>query len=482
MSESDTRLDANVQIRNPRTGEIERNLHSPSTSELLSIIQGLRVGQKKWQALGVEERCHILLQWREALETCSEKIIEALYLDTGRITESRLELQATLAGIERWAKMAPVLLDETQSSNASLPGVSIHPSFKPYPVVGVISPWNFPLLLGCIDAIPALAAGCAVLLKPSEITPHFLEPLYESVKNIPYLCDVFAMIEGAAETGELMVPNVDMICFTGSTEVGELIAQTAAKSFTPISLELGGKDPALVLPGADIARAAAGILWGGTGNAGQSCQSIERVYVHAEIYDEFIESIVGMAKKVGIGYPTLESGALGPIIAIDQVETISSQLRDAYSKGARALTGGTIDQLGGGFYMEPTILVDVNHSMNIMNLETFAPILPVMKVGSEAEAIELANSTIYGLSGCVFAATEEDGIRIARQIDAGAISINDASLTAIMHEGEKQAFKHSGIGGSRMGPASIRRFFRRQSLLVNSSSGNNPWWWKVQSI
>lgn len=472
-------LDADISVRNPRTGEVSRKLAAPNDVELATLISKLRSNQKGWENLGALKRGEILMQWHAELLKEGDAIVQALYEDTGRITESKLELQVTLAGIERWAKLAPKLMDDSDSQNAQLPGVTIHPSYRPYQLVGVISPWNFPLLLGCIDAIPALAAGCAILLKPSEVTPRFLAPLARSIERVPILRDLFGTVEGAAEVGQAMIPQVDFICFTGSTEVGSLIAKAGAEAFTPVSLELGGKDPAIVLPGADIDRAAAGILWGGTGNAGQSCLSIERVYVHEDVYSEFVTKITNLASKIGITFPALESGALGPIIAIDQIETIKVQLEDAYSKGARALTGGEVKQLGGGYFLEATILVDVDHTMKIMNDETFGPILPIMKVSSEAEALDLANSTIYGLSGSVFAATIEDGMRLGRQLDAGAISINDASLTAIMHEGEKQAFKHSGIGGSRMGPASIRRFFRRQSLLVNSSETNDPWWWNI---
>jgi acyl-CoA reductase-like NAD-dependent aldehyde dehydrogenase len=472
-----SRLDSDVKVRNPRTGEVDRDLAAPTSEELTALVAKLRGAQKNWEAIGAVKRGEILMQWHAELVKESDAIIQALYEDTGRITESKLELDVTLAGIERWAKMAPSLMDESETQKAQLPGVTIHPSYRPYQLVGVISPWNFPLLLGCIDAIPALAAGCAVIIKPSEVTPRFLAPLARSIERVPVLRDLFGTVEGAAEVGQALIPQVDFVCFTGSTEVGELIAAAGAKAFTPVSLELGGKDPAIVLPGADIDRAAAGILWGGTGNAGQSCLSIERVYAHSDIYDDFIGKIAALANNVGINYPNLDSGALGPIIAIDQVETIKDHLADAYAKGAVALSGGEVKQLGGGYFLEATILINVDHSMKIMTAETFAPILPIMKVDSEVHAIELANATIYGLSGSVFAQTLEDGMRIGRQIDAGAISINDASLTAIMHEGEKQAFKHSGIGGSRMGPASIRRFFRRQSLLVNSSTGNDPWWW-----
>jgi acyl-CoA reductase-like NAD-dependent aldehyde dehydrogenase len=215
-----SRLDSDVKVRNPRTGEIDRDLAAPTSEELTALVAKLRGAQKNWEAIGAIKRGEILMQWHAELVKESDAIVQALYEDTGRITESKLELQVTLAGIERWAKMAPALMDESESQKAQLPGVTIHPSFRPYQLVGVISPWNFPLLLGCIDAIPALAAGCAVIIKPSEVTPRFLAPLARSIERVPVLRDLFGTVEGAAEVGQALIPQVDFVCFTGSTEVG----------------------------------------------------------------------------------------------------------------------------------------------------------------------------------------------------------------------------------------------------------------------
>ena len=229
-------LDADITVRNPRTGEVSRKLAAPNDVELVALIAKLRSNKKSWENLGAVKRGEIIMQWHAEILKESDAIVQALYEDTGRITESRLELQVTLAGIERWAKLAPKLMDDSEGQNAQLPGVSIHPSYRPYQLVGIISPWNFPLLLGCINAIPALAAGCAVLLKPSEVTPRFLAPLARSIERVPILRDLFGTVEGAAEVGHAMIPQVDFICFTGSTEVGSLIAKAGAEAFTPVSL------------------------------------------------------------------------------------------------------------------------------------------------------------------------------------------------------------------------------------------------------
>lgn len=471
-----SKLDATIGVRNPRTGKIDRPLDAPSRDELSSLVSRLRSGQRHWHALGPVRRGELMLKWREAIIEQQSEIVEALVEDTGRRTESILEVMVTLAGMERWAKQAPDLLDETYEQTTSVPGVLVVPSYRPYELVGVISPWNFPLLLAMIDAIPALMAGSAILVKPSEIAPRFLAPLAKSLERLPELQSVIGLIEGAGETGAAMISQVDMICFTGSVETGRIVGEACARAFIPAALELGGKDPAIVLADADIDRAAAGILWGGTANAGQSCLSIERVYAHSSIYDEFVVALANKARALKLAYPTPESGSIGPIIAEDQIHTIVRHLEDARAKGARFLSGGDLQNLGGGTYLAPTIIADVDHTMLIMTEETFGPILPVMKFETEAEAIHLANDTIYGLSGSVWG-QEDRANGIGRQIDAGAISINDAALTAVMHEGEKQAFKFSGIGGSRMGTASIRRFYRRQSLLVNRSIQPDPWWW-----
>jgi len=471
-----TQLDQGVHVRNPRTGKNDRLLNAPSQGELVAITSRLRANQKKWQSAGPSHRAEVLLKWRDALLAHKEELTNALTEDTGRRTESSIEVQVSVDGINRWANQVVELLDEETIQQTTMPGVSVAPSIRPYPLVGIISPWNFPLLLALIDAIPALAAGCAVIIKPSEITPRFLGPLAKTLVDVPEIGEVVGLIEGAGETGAALIPLVDLVCFTGSVETGRIVAENAARNFIPASLELGGKDPAIVLPGANLDRAVPGILWGATANSGQSCLSIERVYVHESLHDEFVSRISPMAAALGVNFPDLEGRGIGPMIAEDQIATITSHLEDAYAKGAIATAGGEMKFLDGGAYLEPTILTNVNHSMKVMTEETFGPIIPIMKFNSDDEVLALANDTIYGLSAAIFG-EEERAMKIGRQIDAGAVSINDAALTGVMHEGEKQAFKLSGIGGSRMGKISIRRFYRRQSLLINSATGRDPWWW-----
>ena len=472
-----SQLDASVKVRNPRTGVYDRDLAAPTREELISTCRKLRENQKDWEGAGASYRSTILRKWKEAIESRREEFIQALTEDTGRRTESAIEVQVSVDGLSRWADLADELLDESYEQATSLPGISVAPSIRPFPLVGIISPWNFPLLLALIDAIPALAAGCAIIIKPSEITPRFLEPLQKTLDDVPEIKKVVALVEGAGETGATLIQHVDFVCFTGSVETGRIVAENAARHFIPASLELGGKDPAIVLADADLERAIPGILWGSTANSGQSCLSIERVYVHESLIEKFAAGISASAMKLGVNYPDLSSGSLGPIIAEDQIAIIESHLADAYQKGATALSGGKLKFLGGGAYLEPTVLINVDHSMKVMTEETFGPIIPIMSFSSDEEVIRLANETPYGLSASVFG-SEASARAIGKRIDAGAVSINDAALTGVMHEGEKQAFKLSGIGGSRMGKISIRRFYRRQSLLINRNSTPDPWWWR----
>jgi len=297
-----------------------------------------------------------------------------------------------------------------------------------------------------------------------------------AIADVPVLRDVFVVIPGAGPTGSALVNVVDMVCFTGSVPTGRAVAEQAAARFIPAALELGGKDPAVVLASADLAHVAPAVVWGSVVNAGQSCLSIERVYVQRSRYDELVSRVTAIAQQVGLSWPDESAGPIGPLIAERQASVIDAQLADARARGAVVHCGGTIERHGGGYWIRPTVVTNVDHRMRLMTEETFGPIIPIMPFDSVDEAVQLANDSVYGLSAAVFARTNDEAIAVAERIDAGAISINDAALTAVMHEGEKNAFKLSGLGGSRMGPASIRRFLRQKAFLVRQGIGRDPWW------
>ena len=464
-----------IEVRNPRTGKFDYVIVPPPPKLLSQQCHRLRRGQIIWQKLGIEGRIAALKAWKQAILSDRTQLIEALVSDTGRLSTSVTEVDSFISSIDKWCNLAPQLIQGT-AKNTSIPFIALQQMAVPYPLVGVISPWNFPLLLSTIDTIPALLAGCAVIVKPSEITPRFVAPLMTTINTIPKLRDVLNFVEGAGQTGADLIEDVDLICFTGSVETGRLVAESAAQKFIPAFLELGGKDPAIVLESADLDLATSAILWGSVVNSGQSCSSIERIYVAESIFEEFYHQLVTKAHELKLAYPTIESGEIGPIICERQAAIINDHLQDAVSKGAVIHCGGKVEELAGGWWCRPTVMTEVDHSMKVMTEETFGPIMPVMSFANIEEAINLANDSIYGLSAAIFSESEELALEIGMQIDVGAISINDAGLTAMMHEGEKNSFKFSGLGGSRMGKAAFKRFMRKKAFLIKTNFDKDPWW------
>ena len=464
-----------IPVRNPRTGQIDAHITPPSVNELTVLADRMRAAQPAWVAAGVDGRARAMRAWRDALAERRGPLTDALERDTGRRAISTMEIDLVLGAIERWSAQTPALLRQEEIGSA-LPFVRIRPAVFAFQLVGIISPWNFPLLLATLDAIPALLAGCAVIVKPSEVTPRFMAVVNECIAEVPLLRDVFVMIPGAAPTGQALLDLVDMICFTGSVPTGRQVAERAAARFIPAALELGGKDPALVLASAELAHAAPALVWGSVVNTGQSCLSIERVYVDQTRCAELVQRIVNIARGVELAWPDDTHGPIGPVIAERQVAIIEAQLADAVARGATVHCGGVIERHGGGHWIRPTVLTNVHHGMRVMTEETFGPIIPIMSFASVDEGVALANDSQYGLSAAVFAGSIDEAIAVADRLQAGAISINDAALTAVMHEGEKHAFKLSGLGGSRMGPASIRRFLKQKSYLVRQGIGRDPWW------
>jgi acyl-CoA reductase-like NAD-dependent aldehyde dehydrogenase len=470
-----------IEVRNPRTGKFDYTIVPPSGDLLERECLRLRQAQNRWQQIGGAGRIAALQQWKQAILSQRHHLTEALVNDTGRLSISVMEIDSLVSSIDRWCKLAPELLQESAKDTA-IPFIKLQQTSVPYPLVGVISPWNFPLLLSTIDTIPALIAGCAVIVKPSEIASRFVAPLMTAINTVPDLRDVLTLIEGEGETGATLIEYVDLICFTGSVATGRKVAVAAANRFIPACLELGGKDPAIVLASANLELATSAILWGSVVNTGQSCLSIERIYVAEAIFAEFVDKLVTKAERLKLAYPTLESGEIGPIIAERQAAIISDQLLDALDKGAVVRCGGTVEERDGGWWCRPTVLTQVDRSMKVMTEETFGPIMPVMPFSTIEAAINLANDTFYGLSAAVFAEEESEALAVARQIDAGAISINDAGLTAMIHEGEKNSFKYSGLGGSRMGAAGLTRFLRKKAFLVKTNSVPDPWWFNDETI
>ena len=459
-----------LPVRNPRNGENDFEIKITTDDDIKSITDGMRFAQASWKEKSLEHRISVMEKLKEAVSGYRDELINQLSTDTGRLFISVAEVDGVANAIDRWVAVAKAeKAPETKTSKA-LPVINYRTEKEPYIVVGAISPWNFPLTLSLIDALPALIAGCSVIVKPSEVTPRFASPLRKVINEIDELRDIFKIVDGDGVTGAALVDHVDLVCFTGSVATGRIVATSAARNFIPSILELGGKDPAIVLEDADIDNASTSLLRASIVNTGHACQSIERIYVHEKKYARFLKQIIEKANAVKLNYPNINDGHIGPIIFKKQGDIIKSQLEDAVSKGAIIHTGGEIENHGGGFWCRPTVITNVNHEMKIMTDETFGPIMPIMSYKNDEEAIRLANDTIYGLSGSVYSCDLDHANKIAMKMDAGGISINEGSLTGFMHEAEKNSFKCSGMGETRMGPAGYHRFFRKKAIMTNTAS------------
>lgn len=455
-----------IAVRNPYTGQVDEWLAPPDASAVAGVATVLRAAQPDWQALGLDGRIAALLRLADAITGQADAIAAALERDTGRRRIARMEVDGVVASIRGWASVAPSLLPDGWVQGRTNPAIRHAPHWVPYGLVGVISPWNFPLTLSLIDAIPALLAGCAVMIKPSEVTPRFAAPLAAAVQAAG-LADLLALLPGDGATGQALVDQVDCVCFTGSVATGRKVAVQAATRLIPAFLELGGKDPLIVLADADLDAAVTAALRGSVLATGQACQSIERIYVARALYQPFLERLVAAARAVRLNWPDVNQGELGPIIFARQAEILQAQIDDARAKGAKVLTGGQVEAHG-GLWLRPTVLTGIRDDMRVMQEETFGPLLPVIPFDTEDEAVALANSGDYGLSAAVFAGDLDRAAALGRRLVAGAVSLNDAALTALFHEAPKQSFRASGLGPSRMGADGFTRFFRRQALIAQT--------------
>jgi betaine-aldehyde dehydrogenase len=443
-----------LEVLNPATGETIASLAVDGPDAVTATVARVRAAQPDWEAMGIEGRYHWLGKLRDWILDNSDQVLDTMQRETGKVRADASNEPAYLADtINFYGTQAAKFIGEesVRPHSPLLASKKLRVQYRPYPVVGIISPWNFPLILSLGDAIPALMAGAAVVVKPSEFTPLGIAEVADAWKNEIGGPDVFDVVQGIGDTGSALIDAVDYVQFTGSDRTGRKVMKRAADTLTPVSLELGGKDPMIVLADADVDRAANAAAWGGMFNSGQVCISVERIYVEEPAYDEFIGKLT---KEVG----KIRQGA-----------------DDALANGARALTGGK-RLPGPGDYFEPTVLVDVDHSMKVMRDETFGPVVGVMKVRDAEEALRLANDTRYGLSGSVFG-ERANAERVARRVECGAVNVNDVLVNYFASDVPMGGWKESGIG-YRHGAQGIRKFCRTESLVITRFAGKRePTWY-----
>jgi acyl-CoA reductase-like NAD-dependent aldehyde dehydrogenase len=435
-----------------------------SADHVAQVVSGLRAAQVAWEHSGVEARVRWLRAYRDWLLDNTDRLNRILQSETGKPwAEAGFELPSVINVMNYYADRAPALLANRRPRAHSLLTAGkrqllVH---RPYAVVGNITPWNFPLALSLMDVVPALLAGCAAVVKPSEVTPLAVRAAVAGWAEIG-APPVLACVTGRGPTGAAVVDTVDYVQFTGSTRTGRLIAHAAAERLVPCSLELGGKDAMIVLADADLERAANAAVWGGFANAGQMCTSVERVYVEAPAYDEFVGLVADRTRALRVGADAdAHACDVGPLVTSSQVEIVERHVEQALSSGAKALVGGS---RGAGNYFEPTVLVDVDHSMDCIREETFGPTLPVMKVADADEAVRLANDSAYGLSAVVFSRDAERAESVARRLEVGAVNINDVFANLFTAPLPMSGWKQSGIG-ARMGDHGLLKFCRTQAIV-----------------
>jgi acyl-CoA reductase-like NAD-dependent aldehyde dehydrogenase len=469
-----------IPVENPATGAVLSTIPILGAVELAQLAATAREAQPQWAAIGFEGRARVMRRAQKWILDNAERVLDTVVSETGKTYEDAqlADLGYTSVALGFWAKQAErYLADERVPSwnNPLAVGKKLVLRYEPHGLVGVIGPWNYPIVNAFGDCIPALMAGNTVILKPSEVTPLSSLLMAEMLRECGLPDGVFAVATGDGSTGAALIAQVDCVMFTGSTRTGTAVMKAAAERLVPCYLELGGKDPMLVCADADVDRAANAASFYSMNNAGQVCISVERCYVEQPVYDEFVAKVTATVRGLRQGAST-EPGSVdvGAVIFPPQLDIVEAHVQDAVDKGAKVLTGGHGHADHGRFY-EPTVLVDVDHTMKIMREETFGPTLPIMKVASAEEGIRLANDSDYGLQASVWTKDLKRGEQLARRIQAGSVCVNDVQTNYLALNLPMGGWKSSGIG-TRHGANGIRKYCKTQSVLVTRfAPKREPW-------
>lgn len=454
-------------VTNPATLEAAGEVEVYSEADIRDTVARCRQAQGSWAALTPRQRGRMLKRFRDCLLDSRDEIARTVASETGKPLAEvyASELMYTCDVIGYWSRNAGRLLADRRHRPHLLKTKIPYTTYKPRGVIGMITPWNFPFLLSIGEAIPALMAGNGVVIKPSSTTPlcAVLGARIADQAGLPE--GLLATVTGPGSVGWELIDHVDMVSFTGSVETGRKIQIKCAEQLKPTTMELGGKDPMIVCRDADIERAANGCVWGSMTNTGQVCLSIERVYVDAKIYDDFVDRVVTKVGALRQGGPD-EDADLGSMTSCSQLELVEAQVGDALGKGARVLTGGKRLEGRRGHWFEPTVLVDVDNSMSVMTEETFGPVVAIQKVEDESEALALANDSRFGLSASVWSKDKAGAVNIARRIEAGAVCVNDHMVHMMIPEVSMGGIKESGIG-KRHGAEGIHKYCYEQTIVVD---------------
>ncbi len=453
---------------NPSNGEFLYEVDIFGRESVENEVKIAREGFLSWNEVPLKKRVDVLKNILKGIKKSKEEFIKIVQEDAGKVRQDAIvEVFTTLNHLHYLTKKGYKFLRDEKRSSGYFKNNLSYIQFKPWGVVGIISPWNYPLILTATPLFHALLSGNSVVLKPSEITTKTAIFLRKVCLESGLDEKVFRIVTGDGSTGrELVDSQIDMISFTGSTPVGIEIAKRCSKTLIPYILELGGKDNGIVFNDADLKRAAAGIVWGGISNGGQTCIGVENVLIEEDIYDEFIELLKEEVEKI----PDKD---LGSVINRIQFLKIENHIEDALNKGAKIVCGGEkIDD----FKFKPTIIKDITPHMKIFYEETFGPIIGVMSFKDEAELIEISNSLQYGLNGSIWTKNKRKAMELTKKLDTGTICINDCLTNYLISDLPFGGVKKSGIGRVH-GVEGVRAFSKMQSVMVHKFGLKKELWW-----
>ena len=435
----------------PAGGAVNKRFEATNPAEMPALLARARAAQQQWQAKPLRERCAQMERLRDVVFDSRDEIADVITRETGkpRVEAILAEIALAIDTAGFFARRAPRWLrpERVPHHNFALKAKSGWLEYEPYGVIAVISPWNFPFSIPIALIVPALLAGNAVLLKPSELTPWTGALIGELFGRAGFPRDSLQVLQGGGALGSAMIEaGPDKVAFTGSVATGRLIAEACGRKLIPSILELGGKDAMIVLADADLEVAASAAVWGSFTNCGQACLSVERIYVEDAVAERFTVMCVEKTKQLRVGGPSDAEAEVGPMIRLAQLEKVEAQLRDAVARGARILTGGNrLPELGANF-LGPAVVAGVDHSMALMREETFGPVMAIQRVASAEEAVALANDSEFALSGSVWTEDAQRGREVASRMRAGSVMVNDvASYYAICEA------PHGGRGASGWG-------------------------------
>ena len=449
-----------IDVENPATEAVIGRIPSGTAGDVDKAVKAARAALPAWSATDPEERSKYLSRLVEAVTARHEEIARTIAQEMGAPIKIAQMVQAGLpiADIATAAQAATEFQWERQIGNST---VVMHP----IGVVGAITPWNYPLHQVTAKVAYALAAGCTIVLKPSEVAPLCTYLLFDAIHEVGLPPGVVNLVPGYGPTvGEAIAshPGVDMVSFTGSTRAGRRVAELGAQTIKKVALELGGKSANVILPDADLAKAVKAGVSNCYLNSGQTCTAWTRMLVHESQYDEAVEIARQTAEAFTIGDPFDESTRLGPLVSKAQRDRVASYIEKGKEEGARVVTGGNAQPKDKGYFVEPTVFADVTTDMTIAQEEIFGPVLSILKYRDEDEALAIANDSVYGLAGGVWSGDPEKAKAFARKMETGQVDINGGSFNVAAPFG---GFKQSGVG-RELGPFGLEEFTQPKSLQL----------------